>query len=64
MPQIDIAGSVGSLNVNRSYTGSNVMNPRTNGITQNITIVSPEPTSPSENARKFKQVARQLALEW
>jgi tape measure domain-containing protein len=64
MPQIDIAGSVGSLNVNRSYTGSNVMKPRTNGITQNITIVSPEPTSPSENARKFKQVARQLALEW
>lgn len=64
MPQIDIAGPVGSLNVNRSYTGSNVMNPRTNGITQNITIVSPEPTSPSENARKFKQVARQLALEW
>ncbi|MEK5104000.1 hypothetical protein MKX83_18610 [Cytobacillus sp. FSL M8-0252] len=35
-----------------------------NGVTQHITIVSPEPSSPSENARKMKQAARQLAMEW
>ncbi|MFA1819001.1 phage tail tape measure protein [Virgibacillus oceani] len=34
------------------------------GVTQNITINSPEPTSPSENARKLKQASRHLALEW
>jgi phage-related minor tail protein len=33
------------------------------GVTQHIIIQSPEPTSPSENARKMKQAARQLALE-
>ncbi|WP_337969741.1 phage tail protein [Virgibacillus salexigens] len=33
------------------------------GNTYNITIVSPDPTSPSENARKIKQVQRQLAME-
>lgn len=33
-------------------------------IVQHITIQSPEPTSPSENARKFKLAQRQLALEW
>src|SRR5699024_12788342 len=32
-------------------------------ITQNITINSPDPTSPSENARKIKQASRQLAME-
>ncbi|WP_346206821.1 tape measure protein [Caldifermentibacillus hisashii] len=65
MPQMDIAGTIGRLKVNRAYAGNNnAINARSNGITQNITIVSPEPTSPSENARKFKQVARQLALEW
>jgi TP901 family phage tail tape measure protein len=35
-----------------------------NEITQNITINSPEPTSPAENARKFKQASQQLAMEW
>lgn len=34
------------------------------GITQNITINSPDPTSPSENARKMKQASQQLAMEW
>lgn len=34
------------------------------GITQNITINSPEPTSPSETARKMKQASRALAMEW
>ncbi|MBH0166280.1 phage tail tape measure protein [Fictibacillus sp. 7GRE50] len=34
------------------------------GITQHISITSPDPTSPSENARKFKQAQQQLALEW
>jgi len=33
-------------------------------IHQHITIISPEPTSPTENARKMKQASRQLALEW
>lgn len=33
-------------------------------ITQNITINSPEPTSPAENSRRLKQAARQLAMEW
>lgn len=34
------------------------------GITQNIRINSPNPTSPSDNARKMKQAARQMAMEW
>ncbi len=34
------------------------------GITQNLTIISPEPLSPSEVARKNLQVSRQLAMEW
>jgi phage-related minor tail protein len=34
------------------------------GVTQHISITSPDPTSPSENARKFKQAQQQLALEW
>ncbi|WP_188725691.1 phage tail tape measure protein [Lentibacillus populi] len=33
-------------------------------IHQQITINSPEPTSPAENARKMKQASRQLAMEW
>lgn len=33
------------------------------GITQYISITSPEPTSPAENARKFKQAQRQLLME-
>jgi TP901 family phage tail tape measure protein len=36
----------------------------TKGIVQNITINSPHPTSPADNARKIKQAARQLAMEW
>lgn len=34
------------------------------GITQNITINSPSPLSPSEIIRKQKQASRELALEW
>lgn len=34
------------------------------GITQIITINSPQPTSPAENARMIKQQSRQLATEW
>lgn len=34
------------------------------GITQHITINSPKPTSPSDNARLIKQQSRQLAAEW
>lgn len=34
------------------------------GITQHITINSPQPTSPAENARLIKQQSRQLAAEW
>lgn len=37
---------------------------KTREINQYITINSPEPTSPSENARRMKQAARQLAMEW
>ena len=33
-------------------------------ITQNITINSPTPLSPSEIARKNLQISRQLAMEW
>jgi len=32
------------------------------GLVQHITIVSPDPTSPSENARAMKRASRQLAL--
>lgn len=34
------------------------------GITQNITINSPDATSPADNARKIKQASRELAAEW
>ncbi len=34
------------------------------GITQNITINSPTPLTPSEIARKNLQASRQLAMEW
>lgn len=37
---------------------------RGGGITQNITINSPTPLTPSETARKNLQVSRQLAMEW
>lgn len=33
-------------------------------ITQNITINSPTPLSPSETARQIKNASRQLAMEW
>lgn len=33
-------------------------------ITQNITINSPTPLSPSETAREIKNASRQLAMEW
>ncbi len=36
----------------------------TGGITQNITILSPDPLSPSEIARQTKNASRQLAMEW
>lgn len=36
----------------------------TNTITQNVTIQSPTPLTPSEVARKNKQQLRNLALEW
>lgn len=43
-------------------------NPQAGGtggqIIQNITINSPQPLSPSENARKIRQASRQLAMEW
>jgi TP901 family phage tail tape measure protein len=34
------------------------------GITQNITINSPNPLTPAETARRIKNASRQLALEW
>ncbi len=34
------------------------------GVTQNVTINSPAPLSPSDIARKNLQVSRQLAMEW
>lgn len=34
------------------------------GLTQNITVVSPEPTDAYENARAFKRAQQQLALDW
>ena len=46
--------------VNNKYNGSgNIVN-NDNGITQNVTIVSPERT-PSENARAIKKAGRDLA---
>ncbi|MFD1018670.1 phage tail protein [Thalassobacillus hwangdonensis] len=35
-----------------------------NGITQQITINSTQPLSPAETARKYRQAARHLAMEW
>ncbi len=48
-------------NVQSNGSGQNVGNA---GITQHITVNSPQPISPSETARKMKQAQRQLALEW
>ena len=33
-------------------------------IEQNLTIISPEPLSPSETARLNKNASRQLAMDW
>lgn len=38
--------------------------PQRGGITQNITINSPTPLSPSETAREQRKASRKLALEW
>ncbi|SET02472.1 Phage-related minor tail protein [Salinibacillus kushneri] len=46
-----------------AVTGKNSNNTG-QSINQYITINSPEPTSPAENARKMKQASRQLAMEW
>lgn len=43
-----------------AQTGNNA----TGGVTQHITINSPTALSPAETARKQKQAAQQLALEW
>lgn len=62
------AGPEAALPLNEETLGSIgegiAKNMKGNGVTQHITIVSPDPTSPSENARKFKQASRQLAMEW
>lgn len=34
------------------------------GFTQHVTIISPQPTSPADNARLMKQNSRQLGQEW
>lgn len=36
---------------------------RSGDIVQHITVISPKPTSPSENARQIKNASRQLAME-
>lgn len=48
----------GRTNVATSRTGAS------SGITQNITVISPSPLSPSEVARQTKNASRQLAMEW
>jgi hypothetical protein len=64
---IDSSG-IGSLMAMKQGTNiSNVSSTTNNidrGITQNLTIISPAALSPSETARKNKQAARQLAMEW
>lgn len=49
-------GSIGDA-ISRNMNGGQ-------NITQKITIISPQPTSPAENARRMKQASRQLAMEW
>ena len=48
----------GTTNVATSRTGAY------DGITQHITINSPEPLTPSEVARLTKNASKQLAMEW
>lgn len=48
----------------RSSSGSSGSQGGSSGITQNITINSPQPTSPADNARLIKQQSRQFAMEW
>lgn len=70
MPQTG-APALAGINAPRTSPGSmdGVVRVETNqkqggGITQNVTINSTEPLSPSEAARKQKQASRQLAIEW
>lgn len=67
MPDVDSM----DFNYRTNHLGKNAVghhnekiNKRNRDISQNITVVSPEPTSPSENARKMKRASRQMAMEW
>lgn len=55
---------VSGVRIPSTNNGDSSVNTKLGGITQHIVIQSHEPTSPSENARKMKQAAQQLAMEW
>lgn len=64
VPQVagySVPVNAGGTRVGESSRGNGAIG---GGITQNITIHSPEPLSPSEVARKTKQATQQLAMEW
>lgn len=64
--QISEVSVIGGNNEQLVYLLSELLNKidKVGGIEQNITIISPDPTSPSENARKIKHASRELAMEW
>lgn len=53
-----------STGVKTSSVSSGASSAKAGGITQNVTINSTTPLSPAEIARKNKQAAQQLAMEW
>lgn len=76
-PSLNVAGAITGSNaqvqsavsgkLNAGYnTGVRGFNSdkKNREIIQNITINSPDPTSPSDNARKMKQASRELAKGW
>lgn len=56
--QMHVTGSLATASAGAGVSMSS------GNIIQNITINSPDPTSPAENARRIKQASRELAMEW
>ena len=58
------AGATDSISTARVTNASTGSTGAYDGITQHITINSPEPLTPSEVARLTKNASKQLAMEW
>lgn len=61
----EVLGKIGNKIADRmEHSAGNGNMQSTPVINQTVNINSPQPTSPSENARKMLQASRRLAMEW